>query len=118
MLHMSTAEPNGNVRSRFVETKLRTELDYDCDSGGWSRHLEESNLTCQSLSLLILTCNYGMFVELKIHIWFTYLHSTCTCHIRQTEMHKSLLSRGKVKTRDARTCVFAFLKMILYRHTG
>ena len=31
-------------------------------------------------------------------------------------MHKSLLSRGKVKTRDARTCVFAFLKMILYRH--
>ena len=29
-------------------------------------------------------------------------------------MHKSLLGRGKVKTRDARTCVFAFLKMILY----
>ena len=28
----------------------------------------KSNLTCQSLSLLILTSNYGMFVELKIHI--------------------------------------------------
>ena len=31
-------------------------------------------------------------------------------------MHKSLLSREKVKTREARTCVFAFLKMILYWH--
>ena len=33
-------------------------------------------------------------------------------------MHKPLLSRGKVKTRDARTCVFAFSKMILYRLIG
>ena len=31
-------------------------------------------------------------------------------------MLKSLLSSGKVKTRDAQTCVFACLKMILYRH--
>ena len=37
---MSTAGPNENVR-RFVLTKLRPELDDDCDSGGWSRHLEE-----------------------------------------------------------------------------
>ena len=50
--------------------------------------------------------SFSMFVELKILIWFTYLYSICTCHIGQTEMHKSLLSRGKVKTRDARTCIF------------
>ena len=29
-------------------------------------------------------------------------------------MHKSLLSRRKVKIRGARTCVFAFLKKILF----
>ena len=33
-------------------------------------------------------------------------------------MNNSLLSRGKIKTRDAETLVFAFLKMILYRHIG
>ena len=60
----------------------------------------------------------SMFVELKIFVRFTYLYSTCTCHVGQTEMHKSLLSRRKVKTRDARTCVFVFLKMIHYRLIG
>ena len=64
---MSAAGSSGNVR-RFVLTKLRPYLDYDCDSGGWSRHLEESNLICQSLSYLVLTSNYSMFVELKILI--------------------------------------------------
>ena len=59
-----------------------------------------------------------MFVGLKILIWFTCLYSTCTCYIGQTKMHKSLLGCGKVKTLDSRTCVFAFLKMILYRHAG
>ena len=33
-------------------------------------------------------------------------------------MHISLLSCGKVKTPDAQTCVFAFLKTMLYRHIG
>ena len=61
---MSAAWPSGNVRS-FVN-KTATELDYGCDSGGWSRDLEESNLTCQSLPSLVLTSNYSMFVELKI----------------------------------------------------
>ena len=114
---MSAAGPSGNVR-RFVKTKLRPELDYGCDSGGWSRHLKESNLTCQSLSSLVLTSNYSIFVELKILIWFTYWYSTFTCHIGQTEVHKSLLSRKKVKTRDELTCIFAFLKMMLYSIYG
>ena len=62
---MSTAGPSGNV-CKFAETKLRPELDYGCDSGGWIRDVEKSNLTCQSLSSLVLTSNYGMFVALKI----------------------------------------------------
>ena len=35
---MSAAGPSGNVR-RFVETKLRAELNYGCDSGvdTWKR---------------------------------------------------------------------------------
>ena len=45
-VYMSAARPSGNVR---------VELDYGCDSGGWSRLLEESYLTCQSLSSLLLT---------------------------------------------------------------
>ena len=56
---------SGNVRS-FVETKLRLELDYGCDSGGWSRDWEKSYLTCQSLLSLVLVSNYRTFVELKI----------------------------------------------------
>ena len=64
---MSAAGPSGNVR-RFVLTKLKPELDYCCDSGGCSGHSEESDLTCQSLSSLVLTSNYSMFVELKILI--------------------------------------------------
>ena len=51
-----------------------------------------------------------IFIELKILIWFTFLFSKCTCHIRQTAMHKSLLSCGKVKTWDAQTCVFCVLE--------
>ena len=47
-------------------TKLLPELDYDSDSGGWSRDLKKGNLTCQSLLPLTLTSNYSMFVELKI----------------------------------------------------
>ena len=82
------------------------ESDYSCDSGGCSGDLEKSDLICQSPSSLVLTSNYSMFVELKILIWFTYLYSI----IGQTEMHKPLLSRGKVKTRDARTCVFCVLE--------
>ena len=47
--------------------KTVTELDYGCDSSGWSRDLEASNLTCQSLSPLVLASNYySMFVKLKI----------------------------------------------------
>ena len=45
--------------------KTATELDYGCDSGGWSRDLEESNFTCQSLSSFVLTSYCNMFVELK-----------------------------------------------------
>ena len=64
---MSAAGPSGNV-PRFVQRKLLSELDYGCDYGGWSTHFEESNLTCQSLSLIVFTSNYSMFVELKIPI--------------------------------------------------
>ena len=38
----------------------------NCDSGGWSGDLEVSDLTCQSLLLLILTSNCSMFFELKM----------------------------------------------------
>ena len=64
---MSAAEPSVNV-CRFVYAKLRPELDYGSDSSGWSRQLEESNFFCKSLSLLCLTSNCSMFVELKILI--------------------------------------------------
>ena len=45
--------------------KTATELDYGCNFGGWSGDVQESNLTSQSLSSLVLTFNYSMFVELK-----------------------------------------------------
>ena len=61
---MSAARPSGNVR-RFVQTKLRPELNYGCDSGGWSRHLKESNLSCQSRSSLVLTSDCSMLVVSK-----------------------------------------------------
>ena len=64
---MSAAGPCRNV-PRFVLTKLRLELDYGSDSGGWSGDLEERDFVCQSLSSLVLTSNYSMFVELKILI--------------------------------------------------
>ena len=38
--------------------------------------------------------------------------------MHKSEMHKSLLELLKSKTRDAQTCIFAFLKMILYKHIG
>ena len=62
---MSAAWPSGSARRFIVYTKLQPELDYDCDSSGWSGDLEERDLTFQSLSSLVLTSNYCMFVELK-----------------------------------------------------
>ena len=44
---MSAAWPSRNVL-RFVQTKLRPELDYGYDSGGWSRHLEESSVVARA----------------------------------------------------------------------
>ena len=54
-----------------------TELDYGCDSEGWSGDVQQSNLTCQTLSSLVLTSNYSMVVELKIVV---DIH-TCTVHV-------------------------------------
>ena len=41
---MSAAWPRGKARRFIAETKLRPELGYGGDSGGWSEELEEHDL--------------------------------------------------------------------------
>ena len=102
LLYLSAAGPSGNVR-RFVKTKLRRELDYGCDSGGWSRHLEKSNLTYQSLLSLVLTLttvcslswkSYLIYILVQyITIIYILVHLyTCAAQIF-TESRKSKNSR-------------------------
>ena len=78
----------------------------------WKRVTSPASHFRRLFWLLTVVCSLSWKFLFDLHTCTVH----CTCHIGQTEMHKSLLSRGKVKTRDARTSGFAFLKIILYRH--